>query len=71
MSTRMLDAVCKHCGLRMRWDAEDQCWKCFGPNHAGLAGPHRQFEVSSKETCYCPECDAERQLKGLPPYDKR
>jgi ribosomal protein L40E len=64
MTTRMMDILCTHCGARMRWDAEDQCWKCFGPKHKSQSGPHREFEKGSEEICYCPECFEKRQAKG-------
>jgi len=64
MTTLMMDILCRHCGTRMRWDVEDQCWKCFGRKHKGHAGPHREFEKGRKQICYCVECFEERQNKA-------
>lgn len=63
MTTMMMDRPCSHCGTRMRWDPdpEEQCWKCFGPEHKGQAGPHREFDKEDERICYCPECFARRQ----------
>jgi hypothetical protein len=65
MTTRMMDRPCKHCGWRMKWDADadEQCWRCSNPQHVGGAGTHREFETDSKKICTCPECFKERQSK--------
>ena len=71
MNTRMMDRPCSHCGTRMKWDSdpEEQCWKCFGPEHKGHAGPHREFYNTDKRICHCPECFARRQSGKQEPPD--
>lgn len=72
MGTLMMDRPCSHCGARMRWDSdpEEQCWKCFGPEHKGQSGPHREFE-SDKQICHCPECFARRRSEKAEPLTNR
>jgi hypothetical protein len=61
MNTMMIDRPCRHCGFRMRWDAEDQCFKCF--SHHWPSGYHSEFEAGSQNICHCPACFAERSKK--------
>ena len=56
--TNMADVLCTHCNNRIRWDAEEQCFICFNPDHY----MHRQFELGSNKTCPCFKCfDARRR----------
>jgi hypothetical protein len=61
---------CKHCGTAMvvvSEAGEKKQWAC----HRHNLGPdrcHRQFEVGSAETCWCPLCDMEREANHEYPY---
>lgn len=62
MATLMMDKPCRHCGQKMRWNADEQCYKCFAHNFSS-GGCHREFEQGSKEVCWCPICQEETDGK--------
>jgi hypothetical protein len=62
---------CRHCGEIMHWSRQGERWECFSKKHKGYSiGPHLEYEIDSKEICWCEECDLERQSKGKDPYSK-